>query len=203
MVQSLPDDQVFWYLNYKSTPRLRGSIKTDVVVVGGGMAGISAAQSFQKKGLKVVLLERAFCGSGASGKNSGFITPDSELSLSDLVGKYGKEPSKKLWQFVESGVSIIRTAIADYSIDCDYIVEDTLVLADSKRAFVHDIQSEHNTRLMFNYPSTLIKKENLHDVVGSNAYHGALCYPGSFGICAFKYCQAMKVILQDYGNLRV
>jgi gamma-glutamylputrescine oxidase len=92
------DDTVFWYLNKPTITPLRQSLETDVVVVGGGMAGLTAAQAFAEKGARVVLLEKNFCGAGASGKSSGFITPNSELSLNDLATIYGLEVAHKLWK---------------------------------------------------------------------------------------------------------
>jgi glycine/D-amino acid oxidase-like deaminating enzyme len=58
--------------------------------VGGGIAGLSAAQwlSEMASTLSVCLLEAETCGAGASGRSSGFITPDSELELKDLVRRF-------------------------------------------------------------------------------------------------------------------
>src|SRR5580692_4360505 len=104
----LPDDIVFWHLNNKDIVPLRHSLETEVVIVGGGMAGLTAAQGFVEKGARVVLVEKNFCGAGASGKSSGFITPNSELSLSDLERFYGIAEAQKLWNFVVGGVEHIR-----------------------------------------------------------------------------------------------
>ena len=68
----LPQDEVFWYLNESAIKPLTHDIKTDVVIIGGGMAGLSAAQKFLEKNVKVVLIEKNYCGSGATGKSSGF-----------------------------------------------------------------------------------------------------------------------------------
>src|SRR5579871_5886436 len=65
-----PQDHVFWYLNnpIQAQP-LTHDISTDVLVVGGGMAGITTAQAFHEKGYKVTLIEKTYCGAGASGKS--------------------------------------------------------------------------------------------------------------------------------------
>src|SRR5579872_3400347 len=113
----LPQDQVFWYLNNNSSSiaaPLMHDITTDVLVIGGGMAGLTTAQKFRDKGLSVVLIEKNYCGAGASGKSSGFITPDSELSLFELMHIFGTEKGKKIWQLIGSGVDIIRNNINNY-----------------------------------------------------------------------------------------
>ena len=85
------DSSVYWHGPEKPhVEPLRTSVSTEVVVVGGGIAGLTCAQVLAERGLDVTLVERAFCGAGASGKSSGFITPDSELELSDLIGNYGQ-----------------------------------------------------------------------------------------------------------------
>lgn len=195
----LPQDQVFWYLNTQPPRQLTHDIETDILVIGGGMAGLSAAQSFRKKGLNVVLVEKNYCGSGASGKSSGFITPDSELPLRHFVQKYGADHAKKLWDFIASGVALIKNNIHNYSLECDYQAQDTLVLASTQKAFEHDLKKEHDSRLSLTYSSTLYEKDHLKNVIGSHGYHGALTYGETFGIQAYRYCQGMKQVLQDQG----
>lgn len=196
---SFPQDKVFWYLDLDTIQPLREPLNVDVVVVGGGMAGLSAAQCFHEKGFSVTLLEKNFCGAGASGKSSGFITPDSELSLSNLVDLYGIDDAHKLWKFVLTGVNLIEHNIKNFSLDCDYQQEDTLVVANSKKEFSFRIQREHEMRIKLGYASTLYPQEKLSSVLGSSAYYGGVYYPNSFGINAYKYCQSMKRVLIKKG----
>ncbi len=193
-----PQEQVFWYLNQPKARQLLHEIKTDVVIVGGGIAGLSAAQSFRNKGLSVVLLEQYYCGAGASGKSSGFITPDSELNLSHLIREYGPEKARALWEFVISGVRLIEANIKRFSIDCDYQVQDSCVVANSDHASKL-IKHEHEARLQLQYQSAYYTQAQLSSIIGSSGYTGAVRYPNTFGIHAYRYCQAMKNILHDAG----
>ena len=69
-----------------------------MVVLGGGMTGLSAAEWLRDHaGREVVLLESSFCGGGATGRSSGFITPDSELQVNDLVRRFGAAEARRLW----------------------------------------------------------------------------------------------------------
>ena len=195
----LPQDQTFWYLKEHDVEPLRQNLSTDVVVIGGGIAGLSAAQSFSEKGLDVVLLEKNYCGSGASGKSSGFIVPDSELPLSALMDMYGKDDARKLWEFVNFGVSFIQNNILKFDIKCDYQLQDTLVLASSKSSFTKTIKKEYETRSKLGYESKLYSQDQLSSALGSSSYYGGLSYTGTFSINAYMYCQGMKKVLKGKG----
>jgi gamma-glutamylputrescine oxidase len=60
---------------------LSKSLKCDVLIVGGGVSGISAAAESVAQGRSVVLIERNIVGGGSAGRSAGFLTPDSELEL--------------------------------------------------------------------------------------------------------------------------
>ena len=77
-------NQDWWFTTllvkqFKYCPPLNQDIRCDVLIVGGGFAGVSAAAEFVKKGHKVVLLEKNILGGSSSGRSAGFLTPDSEL----------------------------------------------------------------------------------------------------------------------------
>ena len=173
MKQSIlyPADQTYWYLKRNPANPLKQSISTQVLVVGGGMAGLSAAQAFLQQGYKVTLIEKYFCGSGASGKSSGFITPYSELGVDQLATIYGLESAKKLWDFVSSGVEFIRSNIKQYAIECDYRVQDTLVVANSKKAF-SVIEAEHHFRRKLGYDSIYIQLKTYRESLALKAILG-------------------------------
>lgn len=95
-------ERVHWHARTTKSPPeqppivLEGRIEADVVVVGGGMAGLAAAEWLRDQaGKEVVLLESTFCGGGATGRSSGFITPDSELQVTDLVRRFGPGEARR------------------------------------------------------------------------------------------------------------
>lgn len=193
-----PQSQTYWYINkLGSTPQLRQSKKADIVIIGGGMAGLTAAQSFQEKGRSVILLEQFFCGAGATGKSSGFITPDSELELNHFITLFGVEQAKKIWQFALDGCGLIQKNIKQFALQCDYQEQDTLIVANNKSAIAH-IQKECTARADAGYPSTFYTQETLPQIM-SGDYYAGIRYQGSFGIQAYHYCQQMKNVLQERG----
>lgn len=194
-----PQDQNFWYLKRDDVEPLRVNKEADVVVIGGGMAGLTAAHAFCQRGKKVILLEAFYCGAGASGKSSGFITPNGEISLSEFVARYGADAARTIWDAIEKqGLEHIRSTIAQYQIDCDYIEADSLEVA-SKERDVAMILKEAENLAKFGYTTKFIKKEDLSSILGSKRYHAGVTYPKSFGINTYKYCQSMKNILCAQG----
>lgn len=191
---------VYWY--QKKSPSqgkaIESDLTCDVAIVGGGMAGLMCAQRLHDMGVRVVILERDYCGAGASGKTSGFITPDSEIELSSLVENYGPKEAKRIWEFVVSGVDAIRKNIEQHSIDCDYEVQDSLFVGTNVRGFEHT-KEEHDAREQLSYESTLYTKEELKNVFGAEGYFGAVRYPDTFGMNSYLYCQALRDILVEQG----
>lgn len=195
---SYPQNQSLWYLPDIPTSPLRQDIKTQVLIVGGGMAGLSAAQAFAHKGFSVTLIEKYFCGAGASGKSSGFITPNSELGLEYFVHHYGPAIAERIWQLGVSGTKLIEHNINHFSITCDYTKQDSLALASSKGAF-KELQKDHAYYQKLSFASTLHSQYDIQALIGSTTYYGGLQYPGTFGINSFAYCRAMKEILIKKG----
>ena len=79
-------------------PRQRGPMKSDVVIVGGGLTGCTTAYAFAVAGVKVVLVEAAQIGRGSSGSSGGWISEDPGVSFSSLEKALGLRGARRAWQ---------------------------------------------------------------------------------------------------------
>jgi gamma-glutamylputrescine oxidase len=113
-------------LQFEIAPPLKADIEADVLIIGGGMTGVSAAMEFIGKGLKVVLLEQNILGGSTTGRSAGFLTPDSELELAQLERRFGVEGAKEIWEVPCKGIESIIANIKDHNISCDLIKQDSL-----------------------------------------------------------------------------
>jgi gamma-glutamylputrescine oxidase len=192
-------DAVFWFDRKEPPlPVLEGAIRADVVVVGAGMMGLMCARTLLARGQRVCLVEAETCGAGASGRSSGFITPDSELELRDLVRQFGTEEGRKLWEFALDGVNAIRQAISADQIDCDIQAQDALFVA-ATRSGSEVICAEHAARHAFGYSSRLYSRESLPAILGSAAYFGGLRFGHTFSINAYRGCAGLRQRLLEGG----
>jgi gamma-glutamylputrescine oxidase len=101
-------------------PRLAGDTRADVAIVGGGLTGLSTALALRRAGVDAVVLEREFCGFGASGRNAGHLTPTIGKDLPTLLLMYGEEKTGRIVRFADHCVRRTEQLIAELGIGCDY-----------------------------------------------------------------------------------
>jgi len=99
---------------------LQGDLRADVAVVGGGIAGCSAALHLAKRGYKVALLEARFVGYGASGRSGGQTIFGLAISQRALKAQVGRDAARRLFDLSVEALTCTQDLISTYGIDCDY-----------------------------------------------------------------------------------
>lgn len=79
-------------------PALTGEVETDVCVVGLGGSGLTAVAELLTRGARVVGLEAATVGSGATGRNGGFLLAGTANFYHDAVKAYGRERARRIYE---------------------------------------------------------------------------------------------------------
>jgi len=156
------------------TAALRGALTADVCVVGGGIAGCSAALTLAERGYRVALLEAHRIGWGASGRSGGqaiFGTATEQAELEQLVGQ---DDARRIWDLTLAGLALLRQRIERHQIDCDWV--DGWMLAAVKQRQWREIQAwQADLAQRYGYTSTrLMDWAELRATVASQRYVGAL-----------------------------
>ncbi|WWC97684.1 hypothetical protein V866_004568 [Kwoniella sp. B9012] len=103
-----------------SYPQLTQDTKTDVVVVGGGIAGLHIAYELLSSGMKkVVLLEDGKIGSGETGRTTGHLSADNEYN--DFLNLHGAEGTAQIAAAQQAAIDRIATIVDKHKIDCDFV----------------------------------------------------------------------------------
>jgi gamma-glutamylputrescine oxidase len=112
----------YYAASVSSLPRapLQGDLQADIVVVGGGIAGCSAALHLAQRGYRVVLLEARFVGYGASGRSGGQAIFGLAASQKTLMAQVGREDARRLFASSIEALDLAQSLIRDFQIDCDY-----------------------------------------------------------------------------------
>lgn len=88
--------EYLWEQGIQSThyPHLDGDISTDVLVIGGGMAGVLCARQLAKAGADCVLVEAKRIGSGVTKGTTAVLTAQHDTLYTDLISSFGREKAK-------------------------------------------------------------------------------------------------------------
>src|SRR4051812_21543981 len=78
-------------------PKLERDLKVDAVVVGGGIAGVTAAYLLKRAGKTVALLEKNRCGNKDTGHTTAHVTYVTDERLRDLVDRFGRNHAQATW----------------------------------------------------------------------------------------------------------
>lgn len=122
-------------------PALTGTVDADLVVVGAGATGLSAALHAAERGQKTVVLEGGKVGWGASGRNGGQMIPGLRKGATDLVALYGPARAKALFDLALEARDLVGELIQRHGIDCDFR-ETGHLLGAVKASDVAHLQAE-------------------------------------------------------------
>jgi glycine/D-amino acid oxidase-like deaminating enzyme/nitrite reductase/ring-hydroxylating ferredoxin subunit len=112
--------------------RLTEDARADVVVVGGGITGLTAAAQLSAAGRSVIVLDRGRCALGDTGSTSAHLTMVTDARLHDLVARLGRSHAQAVWDAGLAGLTQIERLVREHAIDADFArVDGYLHLAAS------------------------------------------------------------------------
>jgi gamma-glutamylputrescine oxidase len=184
---------------FQRLPELQGETEADVAIVGGGYTGLSAALNLAERGYRVVLIDQARIGWGASGRNGGQINTGLRKGPVELIARYGRDRAKALFDLAEEGRAIIRERVVRHRIRCD-LKSNTLFVAHRPgqegwmRAEVAALERE------FGYTKAIfVPKEELDEHIGSEAFHAGIADWGGGHLHPLNYALGLAQAAIDAG----
>jgi glycine/D-amino acid oxidase-like deaminating enzyme len=180
-------------------PSLAGAVTADVAVIGGGLAGLTAALDLARSGRSVVILEAEKVGWGASGRNGGFVGPGYATGHADITRMVGVERAQVLHRLSIEGARIVEENI------------DSLAMSDNKRVYgklsvlrYHDPDGlkRHCEAMQkeFGYHLEVMPTDAVRDVLRSSKYHQALYDPASFHFHPLNYARSLANAIEALGG---
>lgn len=133
----------YWITSTSTTDYsiLNEDIDVDVVIVGGGLAGILCAYFLQKEGLKIALLEADRICQGATAHTTAKITSQHGLIYNKIKNQLGEELAKQYADANESAILEFKKIIDSNHIDCDFVSQSAFVFTE-KDKYIKKIEDE-------------------------------------------------------------
>ena len=104
----------------KKFEKLNKDIICDILVIGGGMAGVLTAYYLQKQGRQVVLVEGDTIGSGMTANTTAVITAQHDMPYKDMIKYYGENKAKHYLDANLQAVEEFKKLVEEEKIDCDF-----------------------------------------------------------------------------------
>lgn len=188
---------------------LKGELRCDVCVIGGGFTGLSAALSCAEKGLSVVLLEAETIGFGASGRNGGQLIPGLRWSCQDIDAEFGRERAKAIFDLAWSAVDRVNDRVLQHNIDCD--LKPGHLEAAYKPAHFDEMQNEAEfLSRTFGWNSVeIVRPADLAQHINGGNYHGGVYdrrgghfHPLNYALGLAKAAQDTGVVIHENSRVR-
>ncbi len=123
--------------------KLKDKMSTDVLIIGGGITGLSTAYNFINKKYNVILLEGDKFFTGTTCKSTGKLTYLQDLKYQDIYSVYDFETTKLYYEAQKDGIRIAKKIINDENIDCDFIKTSAVTFTkDNKELKKFDKEEE-------------------------------------------------------------
>ncbi|MDC3067931.1 FAD-binding oxidoreductase [Paracoccaceae bacterium] len=174
------------------------SITADLLIVGGGFTGCSAALEAAKQGAKVVLLECETIGFGGSGRNVGLVNSGLWLPPKKIISILGEKQGETLISALGSAPNLVFSIIEENKIKCDPERNGTLHCAHSKRGMEY-LSERFYQGEKFGEPLTLIDKAGTENKIGSSKFLGSLRDPRAGTIHPLAYCRGLARKAKEMG----
>ena len=165
---------------------VEGTVRCDVAVVGGGLAGLSTALELANRGLDVVVLEARDVAWGASGRNGGQAIHGLACGQDVIEGQLGATAARQVWDITIEALDLLRERIARYDIDCDWR-DGFLGVATSARKGAALQRWADEIEQRYAYPLTRVAPADIGRWIASPRYHSAIHDPRSGHLHPLKY----------------
>lgn len=171
----------------------------DVVIVGAGFCGLSAAAELATAGRSTVVLDAGPLGTGGSSRSGGMVTGGQKFVVSGALASHGAERQQRILEDAKASLDHIEAMIDRNNLDADYRRCGRLITAFTP---AHYTRLETWAKLLEAYaPGTveLVPRQRLAAEIGGDFYFGALLIKNYGGLHPAKYNRALRNLARSKG----
>ncbi|NNM75265.1 NAD(P)/FAD-dependent oxidoreductase [Enterovirga aerilata] len=144
----------------------------DVVIVGAGYTGLSAAITLARAGRSVLVFDKQRPGEGASSRNGGITSGNLRPSLAAMTRKFGEERAKAILAESKAAREDLYRFIADEKIECDFKLVGRFAGAAAPGDYEGLARDADYLRKTFGIEAYAVPRGEQRDVLGTDYYYG-------------------------------
>ncbi len=175
--------------------------EVDVVIIGGGYTGLSAARILAKQDISTAVFEAKTIGWGASSRNGGIAIPGNRQSMQVILRKYGESLAHEFWNASIDAIDRLGEIVADEEIRCHFSRKGHIHLAAKPSHFATLRKKSQWYKLRLNYKLPIISPDELQSEIGSKVFHGGLVDEWSATLHPTKFLYGLAQSVTNYGGL--
>jgi glycine/D-amino acid oxidase-like deaminating enzyme len=157
-------------------------VSADVVVIGSGVTGATAARRMAAAGLEVVLIDAGRAGGGASTVNGGMLVYGLKPGTRTLIERHGERLGRELWQASLDSVDLVEEICRTEGIDAQFDRAGAAALGYVRRDLQRFSDESSWMEAELGFPTTVLGPDEVHRAVGSRRFAAALVDRFSAGI---------------------
>lgn len=173
-----------------ASTKLETHESADIAIVGGGYTGLSTALHAAEAGARVVLLEAADIGWGASGRNGGQVNPGFSLDPHKARLKYAADVADRMIRFVGDAPDAVFDLVEKYALDCEAVRPGWLQPAHRDAALA-DLGARCAAWKSLGVDMRMLDGEQTRALIGSDRYTGALFDPRGGSVHPLSYAREL------------
>lgn len=171
---------------------LEGDVRADVVVIGGGFTGLSAALHLAERGADVVLLEAEEPGWGASGRNGGQVNPGLKCNPDAIERDFGADLGGRMIAFAGAAPDLVFELIRRHGIACEARRNGTLRAA-ARAAHADAVRETAEQLARRNAPVDILSGADLAAATGTDRYAVAMLDRRGGDLHPLKFARGLAV----------
>jgi len=159
------------YSNSDDVPR-----KADIVIVGAGYTGLSAALTLSQAGRSVVVLDAEAIGFGASTLNGGMLGSGHKISTDQAIRQYGSKIAAQIHEEANASLAFTTNLIKENNIDCELQICGRLRTAWTPQDQIDMSKNLEKLKAIENFNSNMIEPELMPNSIKTDLYFGGQLY---------------------------
>lgn len=172
---------------------------SDVLIIGGGYTGLSAALTLAKRGQQVTVLDAEMPGFGASSRNGGMIGNLLKPGLSGLIDAYGVETGCAIYKEALASVDFIAQRITEEGIECDLALNGRFYPAVLEKHLASMTRDFEIRKKYLDIPEEIVGPGDYGEDVDSPGYKGGLRQHHTGGLHPAKYVKGLTAAAERAG----